>query len=327
MNLIGPINNRCGVGYLDEQGNVRIPFDYQSLGRFSDGLAWCVLEGKLGYIDPSNNLVIAPRFTIGKRLALMNDFHSGLAAIRVNSTEGYISKTGDVVIPCKFALCSPFVGDVALAVEQGAHSVSAIDLTGSTISRLAYPHVVEVPYAPDLIKVYTVTDSETLNPAFVDRLGNLVAGPFSQFEEVGKFNENPPHFAFIRSRESGLAGFVDPRWHTAIPAVFGNVGEFSEGMASASTPDHKWGYINESGDWLIPPKYTYAHRFSGGTASVRVGNGRASRWQIINREDQLVSSHFFEDIGSEFDEGFRKVSVNGRTTVIDRNCSVIWRAD
>lgn len=73
MKLIGPITKENAVGYIDENGSVRVPFIYQSLGRFCEGLASCVLGGKLGFLDSFNNLVVAARFDPENRYT-MSDF-------------------------------------------------------------------------------------------------------------------------------------------------------------------------------------------------------------------------------------------------------------
>ena len=52
--------------------------------------------------------------------------------------------------------------------------------------------------------------------------------------------------------------------------------DFSEGMAPAATNgERKWGFLDRSGRFAIPPKYFSVERFSEGLALASVSDGRA----------------------------------------------------
>ncbi|MBX7242982.1 MAG: WG repeat-containing protein [Bacteroidia bacterium] len=78
-------------------------------------------------------------------------------------------------------------------------------------------------------------------------------------------------------------GIVDVKGNTIIPFEFGNSLHFSEGLAPArkirylkdkngiTRPDSLgglFGYINEKGEWVIPPAFEYAEGFKKGVAKV-----------------------------------------------------------
>lgn len=60
---------------------------------------------------------------------------------------------------------------------------------------------------------------------------------------------------------------------------------FNEGLAFAKRGD-KWGYIDQSGEFVIEPKFdgSMESYFSEGFATVRVGD----RWAVINRRGEFV---------------------------------------
>lgn len=92
-----------------ETGKVAIPFEYDDMGDYSEGLIWAEKDNKCGYLDITNRVII--QFKYGKAY----NFSEGLAAVgerdgyynavmgRVpNFKIGFIDKNGNVVIPFQF---------------------------------------------------------------------------------------------------------------------------------------------------------------------------------------------------------------------------------
>jgi hypothetical protein len=129
---------------------------------------------------------------------------------------------------------------------------------------------------------------------------------------------------------------------------------FTEGLACVSEGlDEKWGYIDQSGRWVIPPKFDQASLFSEGLAPVarkgvcgftdRSGNlklipqfkspsdcaviwghfnGGLSRWKIgerygyIDKSGNLVIQPVL-DLTDHFSEGMAYVEIGGRYGFVD----------
>ena len=60
-------------------------------GRFSEGLAAVVIDGKSGFIDHTGDMVIGARFDDAAR------FSGGLASVRLGNRLGYVDRTGRLV--------------------------------------------------------------------------------------------------------------------------------------------------------------------------------------------------------------------------------------
>lgn len=58
-----------------------------------------------------------------------------------------------------------------------------------------------------------------------------------------------------------------------------NVGEYREGLAAVQISNGKWGYINDSQQFVIRPQFDDAKNFSDGKAAVK----RNGKWGFINR--------------------------------------------
>lgn len=112
-------------GYADRTGKIVIAPQFEStmtnslMGRFSEGLApvefgkqsqepgkWDA-SGKIGFIDKTGRMVIAPKFdgTWG--------FSEGLAPVQAGDKWGYIDKTGQMVISAKFDSAGVFSDGLA----------------------------------------------------------------------------------------------------------------------------------------------------------------------------------------------------------------------
>lgn len=61
-NDLAPAKLHNSFGFIDRQGIVKIPFEYQETNGFKHGLAAVKVDGNWGFIDSSGELVIEPKF-------------------------------------------------------------------------------------------------------------------------------------------------------------------------------------------------------------------------------------------------------------------------
>ena len=105
-------------GYLDEEYNVVIPFEYDApIFPFCDSIACVCKKDKAGFIDKANNIVIPFEYSAA------HPFHEGLAAVmNANWKWGFINRQNDLVIPFRYDAVSDF--------ENGKASFTAYDSYG-----------------------------------------------------------------------------------------------------------------------------------------------------------------------------------------------------
>lgn len=140
-------------------------------------------------------------------------------------------------------------------------------------------------------RLYRVTD-EGGWPGFIDGSGRLVIG-----------FERSPRLAFI--------------------------GEFSEGLAPACVVDEKTGYcaekgqgyVDESGRFVIPPRFRAADAFRGGLALVFIGMEEGGGF--INRRGELVIKVPYGSTATPFSEGLANVHGAGSVNFIDVSGRVV----
>lgn len=101
---------------------------YDKVGTFHEGRAMVYLKGSIGFIDTQGKLVTpvewedASDFSFG--LACVADEHSGMY--------GYIDSNGSLVIPCKWESARPFTGEWAEVKNEEGHWIR-IDRKGNSI--------------------------------------------------------------------------------------------------------------------------------------------------------------------------------------------------
>ncbi len=82
-------------------------------------------------------------------------------------------------------------------------------------------------------------------------------------------------------------------------------GPYFEGLARVKT-NHKWGFIDTTGNVVIPPKYNEVTNFDGGVAKVRVG----TKWGLVDNKGTVLRKPTFDSIG-EFVNGVAKTLLEG----------------
>jgi len=128
-NGIAAVADSGGWSYIDPTGRTVVrPYVYDNgPDPFGEGLARCVVGGKVGFFDERGRVVIEPQFDFA------SPFHEGLAAVcngcreikedehrRVEGgTWGYINPTGNIVIPLEFDSASDFEGGRAIVSTTG----------------------------------------------------------------------------------------------------------------------------------------------------------------------------------------------------------------
>lgn len=117
----------------------------------------------------------------------------------------------------------------------------------------------------------------------------------------------------MRTKE-GKWGYIDKTGQFVIPAAFGDVSAFSDGLAMVVVGVKRlMGYIDKSGTFIVPAQYgTYSPRdsnFSEGLACVEA-NGR---WGFINRQGKTVIDAQFAG-PSSFHDGLAVAQVGEKSS-------------
>jgi len=276
-----------------------IPFQFQDVRLFSDGMAAVKKDGMWGYIDRLGQWIITPEYNypigdystgisyVGKQFidvygkpvfegiryenarGFSPKGEQALAAVQVSGKWGYINLTGEYVITPKYDDAGDFrdSGDgLSLAPVKVGGIWGYVDRKGRELimSNFDYAWSFSGEFAAVMVEG---------SVGFINRTGAYTIKP--QFIHAGAFyNGRAP------VRIGNKTGYINDTGRLVIPAKFHDGGEFNNGLAPVAT-DNRWGYINVSGKIVIPPLYDNARPFSEGLAAVE----QDGLWGYISYKD------------------------------------------
>lgn len=130
---------------------------------------------------------------------------------------------------------------------------------------------------------------------YMDFSGNMALDLSGRgFTDLYPFHEG---LAAVRS-EDDMIGFIDKSGEFVIPCIYENFsGEFSEEGLCAVQKDGKWGYIDRDNNVVIPFAYDDAYGAGDGLASV-IKDGKCG---LVDYRNRIVVELEYDDISSPYD--------------------------
>ena len=276
-------------GYINKRNKVVIPFKYESCSQKGDFII-VYKQSKFGVIDLQGKEVIQLIYDGIHRLedhsfVVTKDKKSGLFNIKK-----FLFITNlNLTIPIEFNdIYETNLSDIVRVKKDGKWGLFTVE--GQQLTPLKYENE----------PVHKLQFTEGLAPisvnnkwGFVDEKGEEIISP--QFDEV-----HPFHNGLARIRRDSINGFIDKSGELVVSSKYYILSDFHEGMAQVATKeDHgmflltQIGYMNKKGAIIIPLKYRGATDFYQGKAAVNFDVDRKNKWVLIDREGNVVDE--FDD--------------------------------
>ncbi|WP_234859403.1 WG repeat-containing protein [Aquimarina aquimarini] len=119
-----------------------------------------------------------------------------------------------------------------------------------------------------------------------------------------------------RANKDGKYGFIDYTGNVVIPFEYSNAYYLSEGLIAVVKND-LWGYITKKGELAIPYTYISVSNFSQGLAEVSIKIGNDYKYGYINKKGEFVIPPKY-DWSKSFSEGLAAVQINDVWGFIDK---------
>jgi hypothetical protein len=232
------------IGFVTEDGRFRINPSFDDAKPFSEGLAAVQIGEKWGFVDASGKQAIRPQFTAAY------SFREGVATAEANSSSVLIDRSGNV-LASGFSFLEGIVSHGRIPARKDDKS-GYLDLRGR----------VAIPFVYDSVRSFSsglAAVEKAGKWGYVDTGGRLII-PF-EFDDAGLFGSGlapvkiGTRTAFIDT--SGRIAFDVAAEHAAgFIARDENSGWLIGGDSQLSrfwTADHKFGYVNTSGDVIWGP--------------------------------------------------------------------------
>ncbi len=233
-------------GFMDEDGEIVIDFEYEGAGVPSEGMIAVEKNGKWGFIDNRGK----------EKIDFLYDgtvkFKNGLAAVKKGEKWGMVNKKGKVKIDFKYEQIRYFDEGVVTFKQGGKWGF--MDKGGKVKVKNRYDDMGD--FSDGIVAV-----KKAGKWGGIDAAGNTVI-PF-EYDEKFSYDAEAPTLVC----KNGKYGYIDKNGNTVIPFNFKRAKKFSEGKAAVQKDD-KYGYIDTTGETVIPFKYVSAYTFSDGVTFV-----------------------------------------------------------
>ncbi|MEK4029694.1 WG repeat-containing protein [Pseudobacillus sp. FSL P4-0506] len=324
-------------GFINQKGQLMIPYLYKSAQNFSEGLAMVSKDGKhYGYIDTSGKVKI-PLYLQNREGELplyggsndQLDFNMGKVTYydkKADST-GILTNKGQNLHSPKYNYDFIEEGYI-FATDKKTNQQVVLDKNGKKVFTPKRGEVVRDIYK-DYFAVTTVKeDDEQEEFEIVDLVDNhnkvIVDATEKKIIQWKYGNEGLiPYYTddFFEGE-----GYVNDNGEIVIKARFDSASPFSEGMAvvgltpeQAEDPYVRSGYINQTGEIVIPVIYDTATDFNEGVALVSKDN----KYFFINKTGKKLFNQSFSD-ARNFQSGLALVKKGNKLQYINKKGKVVW---
>lgn len=128
------VGDQAKYGMIDRTGKVVVPFMYDSIGDFSEGLAVARMGQKNGFIDKTGNLVLEIPYYSARA------FKEGLAVVHEGMHDGVIDKTGKLIVPVTYQNINDFKEGNAIVTDDNFKK-GVVDQRGEVVVPLDFNEI------------------------------------------------------------------------------------------------------------------------------------------------------------------------------------------
>ncbi len=133
-NLVVVYKNQM-YGIIDMEEKVILPFEYDEIDLFSNGMAEVKKGSKYGFVNEQGKLAIPVNYDFA------NWFYSELAAVKKNGKWGFIDLTGKIVIPLEYDKAGNFYDDAPVAWIYRNGKYAVIKRDGNLVTDFIYESI------------------------------------------------------------------------------------------------------------------------------------------------------------------------------------------
>lgn len=259
-------------GYINEEGEVKIPFIYEGAERFADnGLAWVKLDQKFGMIDTTGQVITPMRFDMA------SENQGGRVTVRQGNQIGYLDDKGNIAIPLEYSYGADF--------EDGYAVVGKTDATGDAhYGIIDKNNRVVVPLINDFVADFSdglssvgIKVGNGMQYGYINQAGKLIT-PMTYDDAYDMVD------GFAAVMKDKKWGYINKQGKVAIPLQYDDVWDFIQGTAVVKKAD-KYGVINQKNRLIIPFEYDLiTHGDEDNTFDVE----KDGESYVINQKNQRI---------------------------------------
>lgn len=274
-----PVRQDGGWGFVDADGVLILPCEWDDVGMVVGGRAPVCKDGKWGAIDRAGNIIVPCEWT------MLFVYEDGGFVINDNGRSGALASDGSMLVPCgKFDSVGTVI-DGARRIRKGEKWGLCTE-DGMVISDCQWNDTGY--FSEDLA---WVKDEKRLH-GYVNWQGETVIS--CQYWHAEDFHDG----SAVVQLSTGYYNLIDTSGRLLCTPAWTDMETFTDNALIMVRRGDKYGYINRRGEVVIPPVYDNAQAFGDGLALVKLGED--SFWidetgkKALDRPEGYVS-HPFRD--------------------------------
>lgn len=263
-------------GALDSTLQVKIPFEYDSLGRFNENRCVAVWQGKYVYLNEKGERINEMLYDTADR------FRGERAIASIDNHYFFIDKGGSIVfeIPRNRGYLPNGWNSVATNTSNDVWIFKENDLlgfsdnNGNVMQQTIHQALYFNEHHIGLMR------NKNFKYGLINKQGEIVLP--HKYERLGLYSEG-----LFAAKENGLWGFIDEKGNYIIPPKYEDdrfyfPNEMRNGLVAVKK-NGLFGFINVHDEAITPFKYKRAYQFEQGFAYIEI-NGREGFLDTQGRE-------------------------------------------
>ena len=316
-NLLMALKNKKW-GIINTKGDIEVPFVYDAVFFFSEGLAMVMKDDKWGAINTKGDIIISLEYDD------ITPVENGLYLVEKNEKVGMINTNGEIEIPIEYN--RPFMkhSDNIIMISKD-EKVGYIDKQGNVL----------IPFEYDLC-IYNdgyILACKNKKWGMIDINENIMM-PFT-FDWMCFFGngmellktETLSNGTLSFTPESNIVvlkdsqyGIIDRQGNIVVPIEYDEITYISNNLAGIKKGD-KWGVVNMERNIVLPIEYDEITYISNNLAGIKKGD----KWGVVNMEGSFVIPIEYDSIQKTKAGKYLKVENNGEIFYYDNFGNIIYQ--
>lgn len=301
------------MGYVDSDGQPRIEGKYDIADEFHEGLAAVKMGDYWGYINGNGDLVIKLQY------GQAEPFENGRAKVSKNNLFGYIDQNGKEIIKCRYDAIEPFNNGEAYAIRDNKKGI--IDTSGNELLSCSYDDVYR--YNDNLLTLKSGNQyglAKSASKEVVLPCEYLVPGYSGKYKDT----EGNGYIFFKKGGDGEKYGLMTETGELVFGPRYDDHGNIEANGWVRVQLDGKIGYIALDGKEMIPCRYVDSEALP---SRYILRQGTNEYVLADNTSGKILTTAPFEKMRRFNDNLLYVENESGRSGLIDLNGRQIIKCD